>query len=152
MRSCLETYSIWAQVIDLARMFVYNPTTLSQLEGGLHHIAPLVRVVNALVIPVGAPPISARNLLFLMWLVQEVCTPFSLTPFCLLRSDRKGLLRPDRLNSGDSSELPCHQEMNFDPRVQIHRSLLLEYRVNGAEQTAINMLAVKKYPHSYNML
>ena len=112
MRSCLEKYSIWAQVIDLARMFVYNPTTLSLLEGGLHHIAPVLRVVNALVIPVGAPPISARNMLFLMWLVQQVCTPFSLTPFCLLRLDCKGLLRPDGLNSGrqQRASLPPRDE------------------------------------------
>ena len=53
---------------------------------------------------------------------------------------------------GDSSALPCHQEMNFDPRVQIHRPLFLKYRVNGAEHTAINMLAVKNFHQSYNML
>lgn len=42
------------------------------MEGGLHHLAPLTGVVNAMGAKLGRGPFSGRDVLFWIWMLLEV--------------------------------------------------------------------------------
>ncbi len=57
----------------LALLLWRYTSSLRQLEGGLHHLAPLTGVVNAMAAKLGVGPLSGRDVLFWVWLLLEVC-------------------------------------------------------------------------------
>ncbi|CAL8470446.1 g9988 [Coccomyxa elongata] len=62
----------------LALLLWRQPSSLRQLEGGLHHLAPLTGVVNAMGAKLGMGPFSGRDVLFWVWLLLEVIGGFVL--------------------------------------------------------------------------
>lgn len=60
------------QTGHLGIILLRHPTSLRQMEQGLHHLTPLTGVVNAVAARVGWGFVTEDELLFWAWLLLEV--------------------------------------------------------------------------------